>query len=200
MLNVAGIRLSMDDRPQPNDAALCYFRVMKIVAIMALALLAARARADEVTPKDIQVIGRSLSFMEDAAGGTLELGVVYVRGEPKSVRQATAMQQALGDGLSAGKLVLRPRLIAADELASLDQIGALFIVPSASHAAAATAAAAAHRLHVPLVSTDDLCAQAGYCVLAFHSLPSVEIIFSRSAAEAEGVHFIPAFRMLVKQI
>jgi hypothetical protein len=173
---------------------------MRVTAAVVLALLSTPVQADEVTPKDIQVIGRTLGFMENAAAGALELGIVYVRGEAESVRQAATMQSTLGDGLSIGKLLLRPRLIASDELSTLDHAGALFIVPAALVAAASTAAATGHRLHVPVMSTDVACAQAGNCVLAFHSAPSVEIIFNRNAAEAEGVHFTPAFRMLVKQI
>jgi hypothetical protein len=90
-------------------------------------------------------------------------------------------------------------LIASDELATLDHVRALFIVPAAGHAGA-SAAATARRLHVPVLSTDLACVQAGYCVLSFSSSPTVEIIFNRSAAEEAGVHFTPAFRMLVKKI
>jgi len=157
------------------------------------------AKADDITLKDLQVIGRSLGFIEDARTGTLELGIVYVRNEPETVRQAKTMQEMLGTGLSAGKLVLRPRLVAADELGNLDHIGALFIVPGAAHVATA-AAAAAKRLHVPTLSTDVACAESGQCVLAFRSDPSVEIILSRDAAAVAGVRFTPAFRMLVRQL
>ena len=54
---------------------------MKSAVTLILALLSVPARAEEVTLKDIQVIGRTLGFMEDATAGTLELGIVYVRGE-----------------------------------------------------------------------------------------------------------------------
>ena len=173
--------------------------VMKLAVALGLALAAMPARAEEVTPKDIQVIGRTLGFMEDVADGAIELGIVYVRGEPASAAQAASMQRTLNSDPATGKVRLQARLIAADELAALDHIGALFIVPAAINVAAA-AAAAAHRLHVPVISNDIACATAGHCALAFNSLPTVEIIFNRSAAEDAGVHFTPAFRMLVKKI
>jgi hypothetical protein len=157
------------------------------------------AWAEDVTPKDLQVIGRTLGFMEDAAAGSLELGIVYVRNEPESVRQAKLMQGMLGVGLTAGKLVLLPHLVATEELPTLDHIGALFIVPAAAHVADVVATAA-KRLHVPTLSTDVSCAEAGHCVLAFHSDPTVEIVFSRDAAAVAGVRFTPAFRMLVRQL
>ena len=109
------------------------------------------------------------------------------------------MQTLLGSDAGAGRFTFRPHLLAADELASVDRIGALFIVPAAVRAGA-SAAAAAQRLHVPVLSTDIACAQAGYCSLSFSSAPTVEIMFNRGAAQDAGVHFTPAFRMLVKKL
>lgn len=172
---------------------------MKLLMAMIAALLAMPAHGEEVTPKDIQVIGRTLGFMEDVGDGALELGIIYVRGEPASAAQAAAVQRLLANAPNTGKLVLKPRLIAAEDLAALDHIGALFIVPAAINAAGA-AAGAAHRLHVPVISNDVACATAGYCALAFSSLPTVEIIFNRGAADEAGVRFTAAFRMLVKKL
>jgi hypothetical protein len=170
-----------------------------VLAAAGLLLVPRSACAQEITAKDIQVIGRTLGFMEDAGSGTVELGIVYARNEPESVRQAKAMQAMLGAGMMAGKVVLRPHLVATDELAKLEQIGALFVVPGGPSIAAA-AALAAQRLHVPTLSTDVACAEAGQCVLGFRSDPTVEIVFSRGAAAGAGVRFTPAFRMLVKQV
>ena len=169
-----------------------------IRAAATVAFLSSPLRAEDVTMKDIQVIGRTLGFMVDARSGTMQLGIVYLRGSPESVRQATAMQATLGTGLSAGKLVLQPKMVPADELSTIDHVEALFIVPDASSAAAAGATAAG-RLHVPIISKDVACAAAGQCVVAFQSEPLVEIVFSPSAAANEGVRFTAAFRMLVKQ-
>ena len=61
-----------------------------------LTLLTVPVQADEITPKDIQVIGRTLGFMEDAVPGTLDLGIVFVRGEAESLRQAMRDADLLG--------------------------------------------------------------------------------------------------------
>ena len=189
----------MDGFSQSCSAKAIWPALLTVVrAAAALAFLSSTVRAEEVTAKDIQVIGRTLSFMVNARVGTLQLGIIYLRGNPESVRQATAMQATLGTGLSAGKLVLQPKMVAADELSGLDQVEALFIVPAASSAAAG-AATTAERLHVPIISKDVTCAAAGHCVVAFQSEPLVEIVFSPSAAAEEGVRFTAAFRMLVKQ-
>jgi hypothetical protein len=175
-------------------------RVARLLATAALlGWLSPPARCEELSAKDIQVIGRTLSFMEGRSGIVIELGIVYLRDEPESVRQAQDMASVLGNGLAAGKVELRPRLLAADQLGQLSGVDALFIVPTAARAASATAQAA-ERLHVPTISTDVGCAMAGLCVLAFHSEPTVEIFYSVSAAAGTKVRFTPAFRMLVRQL
>ena len=189
----------MDDVSQGYCAKALWPALSTIIrAAAVVAVLSSPLRAEEVTAKDIQVIGRTLGFMVDARAGVLLLGIIFQPGSPESVRQATTMQAALGTGLSAGKLMLQPKMVPADELPSLDHVDALFIVPAAS-AAAAAAAMAAGRLHVPIISKDVACAAAGHCAVAFQSEPLVEIVFSPSAAASEGVRFTAAFRMLVKQ-
>ncbi len=159
---------------------------------------ATAAEPDGVNAKDIQVIGRTLGFMENVPAGTVELGIVFLAGNDASVQEARAIADALGGGLPAGRVVLRPRLVPADALGGLNAIGALFVVPTAAAAMAATADAA-RRLGVVLISTDPHCVEAGLCVLAFRSEPTVEVYFSATAAENARVRFTPAFRMLVKQ-
>ena len=171
---------------------------MRVFAALFLVSLAASAKASDVTQKDIQIIGRSLGFMEDLSPGPLELGIVYIRNDAETQRQAAAMQALMVEA-PMGKIPLRPRLVAVDELATLDHAHALFIVPTAAPVAAKVAAAG-RRLHIPVISTDGACAEAGNCVLSFSSSPTVEIIFNRSSAEAAGVRFTAAFRMLVKKI
>jgi len=162
-------------------------------------LVAPQAAAGDVTAKDVQVIGRTLGFMEDKSMGTMDLGIVYAPGNAESVRQAEAMQGLFGGGVAAGKLVLRARLVAIADLGTVTHVGALFIVPAAAQDAASVMAAA-DRLHIPTISTDVGCAEAGTCVLAFHSEPTVEVFLSRNAAAGAGVRFTAAFRMLVKQM
>jgi hypothetical protein len=173
-----------------------------IAMVTSLLVTPARAQdvtAKDVTAKDLQVIGRTLGFMEDASARTVELGIVYVPGNPESARQAGAMQRLLGEGVAAGRITLRSRIIAIDQLGTAQNVGALFVVPAVGQISSAVMDAA-KRLHIPAISTDVACVQAGTCVLAFHSEPTVEVFLSRAAAEGAGVRFTPAFRMLVKQM
>ncbi len=55
------------------------------------------------------------------------------------------------------------------------------------------------RLHIPTVSIDMACVQSGNCVVGFSSEPTVKIVIDHAAAERAGMHFLQAFRMLVKE-
>ncbi|MDR3515473.1 MAG: hypothetical protein P4M00_06640, partial [Azospirillaceae bacterium] len=88
---------------------------MKVLAMTSLALGTilvplAHAQAD-VTPKDLQVMARALGFMEKAPTGEVVLGIVYAPGNPQSAKEAEDIQKLLGDGLKAGAMVLKPRLV-----------------------------------------------------------------------------------------
>lgn len=50
------------------------------------------------------------------------------------------------------------------------------------------------------MSTDLGCVKANKCILGLVSKPSVDIYYSKSAADAAKITFSPAFTMLVKQI
>jgi hypothetical protein len=167
--------------------------------LLSATLLSATVQASEVTQRDIQIIGRTLGFMEDLRTGPLDLGIVYIRGDAESQRQAASIQAMLADTPVVGKISLRAQLVAAEDLSALSHADALFVVPAAGQADA-RAATAGRRLHVPVISTDQSCAEAGNCVISFSSTPTVEIVFNRSSAEAAGVHFTAAFRMLVKKL
>lgn len=172
---------------------------MRAMIALALTLLSAPVQASDVTRRDIQIIGRLLGFMEDLGTGPLDLSIVYTRSDAESQRQAAAMQAMMADMPVVGKVSLRAHPVAAEDLTALNHADALFIVPAAGQAGA-RAAAAGRRLHAPVISTDQSCAEAGDCVLSFSSTPTVEIVFNRSSAEASGVHFTAAFRMLVKKL
>ena len=58
---------------------------------------------------------------------------------------------------------------------------------------------AARRLKAPTVSIDMTCVLSGNCVVGFTSQPTVQIILNQGAAEQIGVHFLQAFRMLVRE-
>ena len=58
---------------------------------------------------------------------------------------------------------------------------------------------AARRLRVPTISASLACVEQGHCVVGFTSEPTVQILLNEGAAERTGVHFLQAFRMLVRE-
>jgi hypothetical protein len=163
-----------------------------------LAVLApASALSAELTPKDVQIIGRALAFVENPPTGTVRLGIVFSPSIPISAQQANSLQALLADGVTVGKVTLLPTLIPVDRLFVADDLGAVFVTSGLGTPGPALTEAARRRL--PIFSTDIACVNAGHCLLGFRSEPTVEIVISKTASEVSGVSFTPAFRMLVKE-
>ena len=169
-----------------------------LIGLALLLLLATPSRA-QFTPRDGQIIARTLSFVEACDGGMLELGIVYAPDRAASVRQAESLKAAIGDALAAGKVTLKARLIPVDQLASATGLAGIFVAgdlgPQISEVSRA-----AQRLHIPTISNEIACVRAARCVVAFTSQPTVEIVLNHEAASSAGVRFTQAFRMLVREL
>ncbi len=155
------------------------------------------ARA-EFNTKDGQVLGRTLAFVGDGMTGTAVLGIVFTPGDPLSRREAEQIQAVIGTGLSAGRVRLCASLVAVDQLAGLVDVKALYVTSGLGPNMKAISDTAS-RLHVPTVSIDMACVRSGNCVLGFSSQPTVQIVIDHAAAERAGMHFLQAFRMLVRE-
>ena len=152
-----------------------------------------------VSPKDVQVIARMLAFMVNAPAGPTMIGVVYAPGNPDSVAEANELVGQLSDGLSIGRITLYARLLPIDQLGNGAGLAAIFI-PAILNAQAELPAKLARQLHVPAISNSLVCAQNGHCALGFVTSPTVQITLNRSVCEAAAIQFLPAFRILVKEI
>jgi hypothetical protein len=62
-----------------------------------------------------------------------------------------------------------------------------------------TIGGAPQRLHVPTISANLACVQSQGCVIGYSTEPTVQIIIDKEQAERAGVHFMQAFRMLVRE-
>ncbi len=153
----------------------------------------------QFTPRDGQIIARTLSFLESASAGVVEIGIAYAPDRPTSVRQAENLRAAIGDSLIAGRITLKARLIPVDQLPSATGIGGIFVTDDLGPHLEEVTAAAQH-LHVPTISTEMACVRSARCILAFSSQPTVEIVLNHDAANSAGVRFSQAFRMLVREL
>ena len=170
------------------------------VASLMLASIAAPApvRA-QFTQRDGQIIARTLSFVEPRPTGTIQVAIAYAPSHPASLHDAESLLGAIGDGLHAGSVTLTARLVPVDQLADAAGIAAI-VVAGDLGADLDKVAQAAQRLQVPSISTELACVRSARCILAFSSEPTVEIVLNHAAASSAGVHFAPAFRLLVREL
>jgi len=171
---------------------------LAVLASVMLVALPCRSALAEFSAKNGQVLGRTLGFVGDGMTGTAIVGVVFTQGDLASQRDADLIQAVIGDGLAAGRVRLWARLVATDQLATVTGLNALY-VPSGFSGRMDPVSGTAQRLHIPTLSADLACVQSDTCVVGFSSEPTVQIVIDRAAAERAGVHFVQAFRMLVKE-
>jgi hypothetical protein len=186
------------DYPKSRRGILSARQLISLVVLLLLMLAPQTCRA-QFTARDGQIIARTLGFIESAASGVVEIGIVYAPDSRTSQRQAEDLRATIGDALTAGKVILKARLIPVDQLPTVTGIAGIYVTDDLGPHLD-DVVAAARRLHVPTISTEMACVQAGRCVLAFSSQPTVEIVLNRGAANNAGVRFNQAFRMLVREL
>jgi hypothetical protein len=168
---------------------------MVALALLAWVALGGPAAAASLSPRDVQVLGRALAFLQPPPASG-ELAVVYAAGNAASKQDAEAIAAEIGEGLHVGGAVLRPRLVASAALAA--EGFAVAITAADANGPAIRAAIDAKRA---LCVTADLAAvEAGSCTMAIRSEPRVEIVVNHAVAVASDVEFVAAFRMMIREI
>jgi hypothetical protein len=158
----------------------------------------APAAVAEFTAKDGQVLGRTLGFVGNGMSGVVIVGVVVSPTDPDSQHDAEIVRGVIGADLPAGRVRLQVRLVPLEQLNAVTGLAALYVTSGLS-ASMETIAGTAQRLHIPTISADLGCVESGGCVVAFSTEPTVQIVIDSAAAERAGVHFMQAFRMLVRE-
>jgi hypothetical protein len=156
------------------------------------------AAVAEFSAKDGQVLGRTLSFVGDGVSGVIVVGIVVSGADPASRRDAEVIRDVVGADLQAGRVRLQVRLVPVEQLAAVSGVAALYVT-SGLAASMETISSTAQRLHVPTISADMTCVESRGCVVGFSTEPTVQIVLDRALAERTGVHFMQAFRMLVRE-
>lgn len=176
------------------------FLALMLAGLISLASISATSHAafGEFSAKDGQVLGRTLGFVGDGMTGVAVVGIVVAPANPASQRDAEVIRAVIGDDLPAGRVRLQVRLIAVDQLAGVGGVAALYVTTGLA-GSMATISSAAQRLHVPTISAGLSCVQTDGCVVGFSTEPTVQILIDKAAAERTGVHFMQAFRMLVRE-
>ena len=155
------------------------------------------ARA-QFSAKDAQILGRTLGYTGEGMTGVAVVGIVFAFGGADSRLEADLVRAVIGDRLAAGRIRLQARLVPVDQLATVTGLNALYLAPGLNGSAEAIFTAA-QRLRLPTISAGLACVESGLCVVGYTSEPTVQILINQAAAEKIGVHFLQAFRMLVRE-
>lgn len=154
------------------------------------------ARAASLSASDAQFIAKALGFEDPPApGGTI--AVVYAGGNAASKADADGITALFAGGLSSSGGSVTAKPVAAASLGDGSGYIAI-IIATGGQADGVMAAAKAHK--ILCITGDPSMVQAGQCMMAVRSQPSVDITVNRAAAQSAGIGFASAFTMLVHEI
>lgn len=151
----------------------------------------------QLTPATVTAGAHALSFLRPAMSGSIVAAIIYQPGNAASEAEASTIERALGSGLVAGGMALKPKRVAANNLAGLAGARVAFVTRATNYR---EIAAAATSRSIVTIGSDPTCATAGFCVIAISAVPRVQIIVSKVACNATRVSFGSAFLMLVKEV
>jgi hypothetical protein len=161
-----------------------------------IGLLVRPGMAASLSPQDLQVLGSTLAFVQPPPSGEGVVAIVYAGHDSASYQDAAAIAAMIGRGLTVGGGALTPRLVDARQLGAADF--KLVIVAEGANGDAVQEAVRAHR--ALCVTGDRAAVQAGFCAMAIRSTGRVEILINHQAAQASGIGFATAFRMMVHEL
>src|SRR5258708_28536617 len=81
-----------------------------VVAVLAWAA-PSQVCAASFAPKDLQVLGRAITFMLPPPGPDAMIAIAYVAGNAASRQDADAIAALIGSGLQAGRITLRRKVV-----------------------------------------------------------------------------------------
>jgi hypothetical protein len=164
---------------------------------MSLLLFSITAGAG-VTNRDLQVVARTLGFLETPLTGNLNMGIIYDPANTSSRQQAQQIAAELGAGLRVGNLQLRPVLVPLAEAASARVD--FFLMSEFLGASASVFAAHTGQRKLPCVTTDLQQVRDGHCAIGVQSAPKVSIVVNRAAAATSAIRFSTVFRMMITEL
>jgi len=167
------------------------------LAACCLVLLCAGARA-QFTLNDLQIAGRALGFLEKPLSGDVKAGIVYAPDDPRSVAEADALKDLLGQGLRVGNVRLVPVLVPVAEL-SRAGVALFFLTTGMTDADTKLVTAAAVAKRTPCITTDLSQVRAGVCAMGVRAQPKIEIFVNRAAAATTNLAFSAVFRMMITE-
>lgn len=167
------------------------------LALLGTALLpSSAASAASLSAKDVQIVAKVMGFLDPPAPGGV-IAVIYSGADAASKSDAEAIVALFGDGVSSKGGNIKAK--AVDAAALGDASGYVGIILAAGMSGDAAMTASKSR-HIPCLTASLALVQGGHCTMAVASDPKVDITVNREAAQAAGVTFASAFRMLIHEI
>lgn len=161
-------------------------------------LLQATAALAQTDARNLQVLARTLGFMDPAMKGRLSVGILYDPASTAAHRDANALVALFAGGLRSGGLNLEARLVPIGEARSADVD--LFLLSRGNGDRAAALVPVLKSRKLPCLSADLDQVRAGHCTIGLQSAPRVEILLNTKLAAASDMAFASVFRMMIKEL
>lgn len=161
-------------------------------------LLQAPVLMAQTEARDLQVLARTLGFLDPPLGGTLTVGVLYDPASTAATRDANGIASLMGGGLRSGGLALQAELVPFDSAGSA-AVDLFFLAQGNGERVAGILPVLKSR-KLPCLSTDLDQVRAGHCTVGLQSAPRVEILLNTGLASASDVAFASVFRMMIKEL
>jgi hypothetical protein len=154
--------------------------------------------AGATSPKDIKIGVHVIDFVTNPPAGKNAVGVIFDSKVKESVDDAQIIFDALKAFLPHSATAAKPVLV---DIRDLDDAQGLRAVVVADHMKPFydKLSAFGHRTNALILSTDLDCVRAEKCTVGIASAPRVEIVVSSKQAQASGITFSEAFRMMVTE-
>jgi hypothetical protein len=172
-------------------------RLQAILLTLACLLATSSPALADVSPGDMQVLARALSFMTKPLAGDVDVGIVYSPRDPQSMLELESVRRIIGRGLRVGGVTLKAVPVPLGAVGSA-QVGLLFLTAGLGARGQAVAQASRAR-RIPCATTDLTQVSSGVCAIGIRAEPRVEILVNRAAAAAEGTAFSTVFSLMITE-
>lgn len=163
-----------------------------------LACLLVPVLGGATTLKDVKIGIHVIDFVTNAPSGRTGIGIIYDPRVKESAEDAQLILESLSSPAIHLAADLKPALI---DIRDLDEARSLRAVVVADRMKPYydTLAEFGRRTRTLVMSSDLDCARAAQCTVGIASNPRVEVIVSSQQAQASGIQFSEAFRMMVTE-
>jgi hypothetical protein len=161
-------------------------------------LLQVPAALAETEARNLQVLARTLGFMDPPMKGRLMVGILYDPASTAAYRDAGTLLGLFAGGLRTGGMTLDAKLVPMGESGAADVD--LFLLSRGNGDRAAALVPVLKSRKLPCLTADLDQVRAGHCTIGLQSAPRVEILLNTKLAAQSDMAFASVFRMMVKEL